>query len=877
LSSGGSPHPEGAFDPNTPTLGAPGAPGAGEGPTSAGPGLTPGGRVGPYRLLTLLGEGGFGMVWLAERREPIVQRVALKVIKPGMDSRAVIARFEQERQALAVMDHPNVARVFDAGTTPGDGSGGGRPYFVMEYVKGEPINRFCDRMRLSVRQRLELFIPVCEAVQHAHHKGVIHRDLKPGNMLVVPTEPGDGSQTNGSRAVGVPKVIDFGISKAISHLMTDKTIYTEQGQVLGTPEYMSPEQADLGAVDVDTRADVYSLGVVLYELLAGVLPFGPDEIRGRGFVEVQRLIRETPAPRPSTKLAALSHGRDRIAESRRMGADELGTTLRTELEWIPLKALRKERNERYTSPSELAQDIRNYLEGRPLSAGPESGLYRLRKFVRRRRVPVIAGFLVFFALIGGTISTIMGMNWALRERAEARAAADREHAAATNAQEAEVAAIASRAEAERQRQQAQRTVAFLTGILSGADPEVSRGRELTVRAMLDEAAKRVDTELRDQPEVALEVHDVIAGAYRNLAQHARAAHHLERALVLARQSGLAGTLREADLLEALATTLFNLDRKTTRRNADLLEAALRIRESRLGADDPLTVRTSSDFGQVLGSLGDEAAHEKSFLSALRMLDPAHRGKSDEQLLQELEDWVDRVETLCTHGDREGAVREVVATNSPYLARPFIGDNIPSATCAFGEVVAARRPGSCAIGAFAIAGAAMARERWGPDSPRTATALEHAFLVHFKYGDMADAAKIGRECLTLRDLLSGSDNAPFVILRSQVGRAMAMTGQAAEGEAMVRASLANAATASQADLAWMRIHLSVCLLKAGRAADAEREAAQAAAYFEAVRDDEGITDIARWMEEICSALGKQEEARSWAQRRADAKKSSASGG
>lgn len=877
MSSGGSPHPEGSFDPNTPTLGAPGSPATGQGATSSTPGLAPGGRVGPYRLLTLLGEGGFGMVWLAERREPIVQRVALKVIKPGMDSRAVIARFEQERQALAVMDHPNVARVFDAGTTPGDGAGGGRPYFVMEYVKGEPITRFADRLRLTVRQRLELFIPVCEAVQHAHHKGIIHRDLKPGNMLVVPTEPGDGSQTNGSRAVGVPKVIDFGISKAISHLMTDKTIYTEQGQVLGTPEYMSPEQADLGAVDVDTRADVYSLGVVLYELLAGVLPFGPDEIRGRGFAEVQRLIRETPAPRPSTRLAALKHERTRIAESRRMGADDLGSMLRTELEWIPLKALRKERNERYASPSDLAQDIRNYLEGRPLIAGPESGLYRLRKFVRRRRVPVIAGVLVFLALIGGTIGTSIGMRWAMREREEATRAATRERAAATQAHEAEASALTAKAEAETRRVQAEQTVAFLTGILSGADPEVSRGRELTVRAMLDEAALRVDTELGNQPAVAFEVHRVIAGAYDNLSLHTRAAHHLERALVLAARSGMSGTLREADLLESLANTLFDIDRKASRRSADLLEAALRIREARLGPDDPLTVKTSANYGQVLGSLGDEAAHEKSFLAALRVLDPAHRNKTDEQLLGELEAWVNRVETLCSRGDRDAAVREVRAVNAPYLSRPFIGDNIPSATLAFGEMVADRRPGSCAIDAFALAGASMARERWGEDSPRTATELNHAFGVHYRHGDPNEAARVGLECLALKERLSGTDNIPFVLLRAQVGRTVAISGRPADGEAMVRASLANAPTATQADLAWMRTHLAVCILKAGRAADAEREAAQAAAYFEAVRDDEGVADVARWMEEICAALGKQDEAKSWAQRRADATKGSTPGG
>ena len=326
-------------------------------------------QIGPYKLLSVLGEGGFGMVYLAEQKHPIKRQVALKVIKPGMDSKRIVARFEAERQALALLDHPGIAHIFEAGSTES-----GRPYFVMEYINGMPITDYCDYHKLSIEDRLTLFIQVCQAVQHAHQKGIIHRDIKPSNIVV--------SLQDGK---AVPKVIDFGVAKALGMPLTDKTIFTQQGQLVGTPEYMSPEQADQREKDIDTRTDIYSLGIVLYELLAGTLPFESKTLREAGYAAIGRIIKEQEPPRPSTKLSSLGADAAKVAQNRHTEVSTLVSSLHRELEWIPLMAIRKERELRYQTASGLAEDIQNYVDGHPLKAGPESALYRFKKILKKYR------------------------------------------------------------------------------------------------------------------------------------------------------------------------------------------------------------------------------------------------------------------------------------------------------------------------------------------------------------------------------------------------------------------------------------------------------------------------------------------------------------
>jgi serine/threonine protein kinase/Tfp pilus assembly protein PilF len=359
-------------------------------PISEGPGTV----IGPYKLLEQIGEGGFGIVFMAEQQEPVRRKVALKVLKPGMDTRQVVARFEAERQALALMEHPNIAHVFDGGQTPT-----GRPYFVMELVKGLPITEYCDQCRLVAPERLRLFLPVCQAVQHAHLKGIIHRDIKPTNVLVTLH---DGTP--------VVKVIDFGIAKATGRQLTDRTLFTGFAQLIGTPLYMSPEQAALSALDVDTRSDVYSLGVLLYELLTGTTPFDRDRLREADYDEIRRIIREEEPPRPSARISTLAiAAATTVSAQRECDPRRLCQLLRGELDWIVMKCLEKDRNRRYQSASSLAADVQHYLADEPVLACPPSAWYRLRKFARRYKARLAAAGLIlsFLAVSGGSAGWIV--------------------------------------------------------------------------------------------------------------------------------------------------------------------------------------------------------------------------------------------------------------------------------------------------------------------------------------------------------------------------------------------------------------------------------------------------------------------------------------
>ncbi len=515
--------------------------------------------IGGYQLMGILGEGGMGVVYEAEQREPIRRRVALKVVKLGMDTRQVVARFMSERQALAAMDHPFVAKVFDAGQTVS-----GRPYFAMELVRGEPLLEYCERAGLTSRQRVELFILICQAVQHAHQKGVIHRDLKPSNLLVSIGDSGPA-----------PKVIDFGIAKAIGWDSPDSaTGLTRADQALGTPAYMSPEQAGYGTVDIDTRTDVYSLGVILYELLTGSLPADPKSTGEAKFLAMLADGQIEP-PRPSSRTPSAD---------RRLTGD---------LDWIVMKALDVDRARRYATPASMADDLTRYLNDEPVAARPPALAYRAGKFVRRHRVQVIAASLVAIAIVGGAIAAGVGLVRASRAEASAR------EEAATATQIAE----------------------FLTGLFSASDPNAAGGAT-TLRQLLDRGAQRIEADLVAQPRVQASLFETLSHVYGSLGLHQEAVTLAGKSLALDAAAGVE-TDQTSEAARTLGRSLQVLGQFERARAA--FDQSLAIRRRAHGEDDLGVARILNDLGSLHGQLEqtDEAiaAHSKALAIQRRRRGP----------------------------------------------------------------------------------------------------------------------------------------------------------------------------------------------------------------------------------------------------------------
>lgn len=505
---------------------------------------TEGSQIGRYKLLEKLGEGGFGLVFMAEQTQPVRRKVALKIIKPGMDSKEVVARFEAERQALAMMDHPNIAKVLDAGTTDS-----GRPYFVMELVRGASLTEYCDTNRLETRERLRLFQIVCRAIQHAHQKGIIHRDLKPSNVMITLH---DGRP--------VPKVIDFGVSKALSQPLTEKTLFTRYGQIVGTPQYMSPEQAEMSGLDVDTRSDIYSLGVLLYELLTGRAPFDAETLREAGFDGMRQIIREREPVKPSTCVSTLKNNAATLVSSQRSAQpDALRRTLLGDLDWIAMKCLEKDRNRRYETANDLISDIERHLADEPILAGPPSVAYQVRKFYRRNRAAALVAMLIFTTLLialGGT-----ALAWAQERDAKQQA----EQAQAEAQQRADDLAIQTR--------KAEKTIEIFQRLLGGATPDVNEGPDATVRSFLSIFAEDLDKSGFEEPEVELAVRESLGAAYRRFSEEPLAAVQFEKAVAISKQLGHAKSLEHAKLLTSLALVKPDSETKAI---TSLLDEALRI-------------------------------------------------------------------------------------------------------------------------------------------------------------------------------------------------------------------------------------------------------------------------------------------------------------
>jgi serine/threonine protein kinase/tetratricopeptide (TPR) repeat protein len=746
-------------------------------PASEGPGTV----IGDYKLLEKLGEGGCGIVYMAEQQEPVRRKVALKIIKLGMDTRSVIARFEAERQALALMDHPSIAKVLEAGATDT-----GRPYFVMELVGGIKITDYCEQNHLDTRQRLDLFMQVCRAIQHAHQKGIIHRDIKPSNVLVA-TQDG----------VPVPKVIDFGIAKATQGKLTDQTVFTAFEQFLGTPAYMSPEQAQVGGLDVDTRSDIYSLGVLLYELLTGRTPFDAKELLAVGLEAMRRTICEKEPPTPSTRLKL------DVAAQQAQGPSgpkikNQKSKIANDLDWIVMKCLEKDRARRYETANGLAMDILRHLNNEPVVAGPPSRVYRLRKLVRRNKLACTAAGAVTAALVIGLAVSM----WLL----------SREKRALHRATAAEV--------------KSDQVARFLTKMLEGVGPSKARGRDTAMlKEILDKTANQVARELTNQPQVELELLAILAEAYRDLGSYTQMEAIAWRRVDLAERCPTGGDLERAGALYQLGQAQFLLCKYGQAEQTE--RHALSIREKCLGSDHPDVARTLNAFGMALqGQLKSseaEAVYRKVIATQrkrlggedLELAATLHNLGTvlDERRLAEAETTHREVLAIrrkllgsenldvplslvalaknLTRQGRQLSEAEALCREALRTQRSLLGNEHPNVVQSLGTLAFNLRvQGRLAEAETSFREVlAMQRKLLGNENGEVAYELNELAIVVDRLGKPAEAEGIYREALTMYQKVLGSENQAVATELSSLGLVLSKQNKLGEAEAMQREALA----------------------------------------------------------------------------------------
>jgi eukaryotic-like serine/threonine-protein kinase len=678
---------------------------------------TPGNWIGPYKLIQVIGEGGFGSVFMAEQERPVQRKVALKIIKLGMDTMQVMARFEAERQALAMMDHPSIAKVFDAGATET-----GRPYFVMEFCQGDSMTDYCEQAKLSIPDRLNLFIQVCQAVQHAHTKGIIHRDIKPSNVLITNQ---DGK--------ALPKVIDFGIAKATASKLTDRTYFTEHRQLIGTPEYMSPEQAE-GSLDIDTRTDVYSLGVLLYELLTGTTPLESRTLRSADYGDISRIIREVEPPKPSLRLSAITmaparkNGHSSVAApAPALPSDRKSRAFRRELDWIVMKALEKDRLRRYDSASEFASDLQRYIKNEPVIAAPASKAYRIKKFVVRHKFGVTAAALVALALALGITATTASLVRAVRaERVAAR--------------EAKTSGEA---------------LQFLVGLFAVNDPSEAQGNTITAMEILDKGAQRIRTELADQPESQATLMATMGIVYRSLGAYRKAEPLLKDALAQRRALTTKPDPKIADTLNDLAKLWVIKGEFGPAEN--LYDEALAIYRAAYGEEHASIAQSLNDKAFLLTKKGDlkgaDAMYRKALDMRKRLLVPETKAIADSthNLAMNIFDQGDADTALPLLGDALTIRKKLFGRVHPDVVESLSG---------LGNVLYTQGKYDLAIPYFRESLDVQKKLVFDADHPDVAMAMNNLAFVLHDSGDLSGAETMYRDVLEMqRRLFRDADGKP----------------------------------------------------------------------------------------------------------------------